>query len=257
VATIVAPSGSSPMRQAEVLGAVNDAAGETGVVVNAAGSMPGDLHKLWRARDPEGKGYHVEYGYSCMGYEIPGSIGIKLAAPGRRVITLIGDGSWLMLSSELATAVAEGIPLTVVLVDNQGYASIGALSRSLGAAGFGTHYRRQPNGMPAIDNAEGSGLEAPAERLPVDFAKLAEGLGARAVVAATVDELRAALAETADAQVPVVICVETDRYAGVPNYEGWWDVPVAETSERAEVDAALEAYLGGRGAQRIYLGGGS
>ena len=142
VADLVAPTDHRPLRQAEVIGAVNDAAGETGVVVNAAGAMPGDLHKLWRARDPDGKGYHVEYGYSCMGYEIPGSIGVKLAAPQRRVFTLIGDGSWLMLSSELATAVAQRIPLTVIVVDNHGYMSIGALSRSLGSAGFATHYRR-------------------------------------------------------------------------------------------------------------------
>ena len=170
VAALVAPTETSPLRQAEVIGAVNDAAGETGIVVNAAGAMPGDLHKLWRARDPAGKGYHVEYGYSCMGYEIPGSIGIKLAAPERRVFTLIGDGTWLMLSSELATAVAEGIPLTVILVDNQGYMSIGALSRSLGQAGFGTHFKWAVNGGPILDTADGDGLATPAERLPVDFA---------------------------------------------------------------------------------------
>jgi 3D-(3,5/4)-trihydroxycyclohexane-1,2-dione acylhydrolase (decyclizing) len=255
VATIVTPSQARPLRQAEVIGAVNDAAGETGVVVNAAGSMPGDLHKLWRARDPEGKGYHVEYGYSCMGYEIPGAIGIKLAAPERRVITLIGDGSWLMLCSELVTAVAERIPLTVVLVDNQGYASIGALSRSVGGAGFGTHYRRAPSEGPVLDNAEGNGLAAGAERLPVNFAALAEGLGARAIVAATLDELRVALAETAEADAPVVICVETDRYAGVPSYEGWWDVPVAEVSERPEVQAARDAYVEALRNQRMYLEG--
>ena len=255
VATIVSPSGASPLRQAEVIGAVNDAAGESGVVVNAAGSMPGDLHKLWRARDPEGKGYHVEYGYSCMGYEIPGAIGIKLAAPERRVITLIGDGSWLMLSSELVTAVAEGIALTVVLVDNHGYASIGALSRSVGGAGFGTHYRRATTGALVLDNPEGSGLAGEAEPLPVNYAALAEGLGARAIVAATLDELRAALADAADADAPVVICVETDRYAGVSNYEGWWDVPVAETSEHAAVQAARRTYVGALSSQRVYLEG--
>ncbi|HEV3054658.1 MAG TPA: 3D-(3,5/4)-trihydroxycyclohexane-1,2-dione acylhydrolase (decyclizing) [Solirubrobacteraceae bacterium] len=255
VAAVVAPSGASPVRQAEVIGAVNDAAGESGVVVSAAGSMPGDLHKLWRARDPDGKGYHVEYGYSCMGYEIPGSIGVKLAAPERRVITLIGDGSWLMLSSELATAVAERVPITVVLVDNQGYASIGALSRSVGGAGFGTIFERSLNGAPVLDNADGDGLAAPAERLPVDFAGAATALGARAIVAGTVDELRAALASAADADAPVVICVETDRYAGVPNYEGWWDVPVAEVSERPEVQAARERYVEGQAGQRLYLEG--
>src|SRR5439155_1044450 len=134
-----------------VIGAVNDAAGETGVVVCAAGSMPGDLHKLWRARDPDGKGYHVEYGYSCMGYDIPGGIGVKLAAPEREVYVMVGDGSYLMLPGDLVTAVAEGIKITVVLVDNHGYASIGALSRSLGSAGFGTHYRRPLNGSQPLD----------------------------------------------------------------------------------------------------------
>ena len=124
-----------------MIGAINDAAGETGVVVCAAGSAPGDLHKLWRARDPAGKGYHVEYGYSCMGYEIPGGMGVKLAAPEREVFVLVGDGSYLMLPGELVTAVAERIAIVIVLVDNHGYASIGALSRSVGSAGFGTHYR--------------------------------------------------------------------------------------------------------------------
>ena len=131
-----------PPPQAAIIGAINDAAGDTGVLVNAAGSAPGDLHKLWRARDPAGKTYHVEYGYSCMGYEIPGAIGVKLAAPDREVYVLIGDGSYLMLPGELVTAVAERIPLVIVLVDNHGYASIGSLSRSIGSAGYGTHYRR-------------------------------------------------------------------------------------------------------------------
>ena len=132
-------AGHTPLpSQAEVIGAVNAAAGPADVVVCAAGSMPGDLHKLWRARDP--KGYHVEYGYSCMGYEIPGGIGVKLAAPEREVFVMIGDGSYLMLPGELVTAVAEGVKLVVVLVQNHGYASIGALSRSVGSAGFGTRY---------------------------------------------------------------------------------------------------------------------
>src|SRR6185295_14919992 len=153
--------------QAAIIGAINDAAGETGVVVCAAGSAPGDLHKLWRARDPEGKGYHVEYGYSCMGYEIPGGMGVKLAAPEREVFVLVGDASYLMLPGELATAVAEGVKLTIVLVDNHGYASIGALSRSVGGAGFGTIYRA---GVPTDD----APLPDP---LPVDLAANAESLG--------------------------------------------------------------------------------
>ena len=144
-------AGHEPLpSQAEVIGAVNDAAGETGVVVCAAGSMPGDLHKLWRARDP--KGYHVEYGYSCMGYEIPGGMGVKLAAPEREVFVMIGDGSYLMLPGELPTAVAEGIKLVIVLVQNHGYASIGALSRSVGSGGFGTLYHSRANGSVPTDD---------------------------------------------------------------------------------------------------------
>ncbi len=253
VAELVAATDDLPLRQAQVIGAVNDAAGETGVVVNAAGAMPGDLHKLWRARDPQGKGYHVEYGYSCMGYEIPGSIGIKLAAPDRRVFCLIGDGTWLMLSSELATAVAERIALTVVLVDNQGYMSIGALSRSVGSAGFATHYKRSLNGGPVLDAADGGALAAPAERLPVDFAANAASLGAQVIRAETIAELRTALADSASSDGPVVICVEVDRYAGVPDYEGWWEVPVAEVSHDASVQAARQGYEAARAAQRIYL----
>ena len=214
---------------------------------------PGDLHKLWRARDPAGKGYHVEYGYSCMGYEIPGSIGITLAAPERRVFTLIGDGTWLMLSSELATAVAEGIALDGLLVDNQGYMSIGALSRSLGQAGFGTHFKLAADGGPLLDTADGAGLATPAERLPVDFAASAAGLGAEVIRAETIAQLRHALSDTAEADGPVVICVETDRYDGVPAFEGWWEVPVAEVSEDPHVQDARDTYTENRQAQRRYL----
>ena len=160
-ARLVAPREGAMAHQAAVIGAINDAAGETGVVVCAAGSAPGDLHKLWRARDPDGKGYHVEYGYSCMGYEIPGGMGVKLAAPERDVFVLVGDGSYLMMPGDLATAVAEGIAIVVVIVDNGGYASIGALSRSVGTAGFGTHYRRAENGGPPLDAADASGPAAP------------------------------------------------------------------------------------------------
>src|SRR6185436_5884926 len=136
-----------------------------------AGSAPGDLHKLWRARDPEGKGYHVEYGFSCMGYEIPGGMGVKLAAPEREVFVLVGDGSYLMLPGELVTAVAERIPVVIVLVDNHGYASIGALSRSVGSSGFGTHYRRGANGALPVDDAAGDALAQPADILPVDLGR--------------------------------------------------------------------------------------
>jgi 3D-(3,5/4)-trihydroxycyclohexane-1,2-dione acylhydrolase (decyclizing) len=239
-------AGHGPLpSQAEVIGAVNDAAGRDGVVVCAAGSMPGDLHKLWRARDP--KSYHVEYGYSCMGYEIPGGMGVKLADPERQVFVMIGDGSYLMLPGELATAVAERIRIVVVLVDNHGYASIGALSRSLGSAGFGTHYRMR-DGRQSLDDDD----PLP-ERLPIDLAANAESLGARVFRTRTIDELRAALAEARGASGPVVVHIEVDRYEGVPSYEGWWDVPVAEVSEDAGVRSAREEYERAREAQRQYL----
>jgi 3D-(3,5/4)-trihydroxycyclohexane-1,2-dione acylhydrolase (decyclizing) len=246
--------------QAQVIGAINDAAGETGVVVCAAGSAPGDLHKLWYARDPAGKGYHVEYGYSCMGYEIPGGIGVKLAAPEREVFVLVGDGSYLMLPGELVTAVAERIPIVIVLVDNHGYASIGALSRSVGSAGFGTHYRFAANGSLPVDDAAGAGLAQPAGShvLPVDLAANAESLGARVVRAKTIADLRAALAEAvgvggAGSIGPTVVCIETDRYAGVPGYDSWWDVPVAQTSEQDTVRAARQQYERDASAQRQFL----
>jgi 3D-(3,5/4)-trihydroxycyclohexane-1,2-dione acylhydrolase (decyclizing) len=206
--------------------------------------MPGDLHKLWRARDP--KSYHVEYGYSCMGYEMPGAMGVKLAAPERDVFAMVGDGSYLMLPGELATAVAERIPIVVVLVDNHGYASIGALSRSLGSAGFGTQYRSR-DGRQLLDDGSVT------EPLPIDLAANAESLGARLIRTRTIDELRAALDEARGAGGPVVVHIEVDRYEGVPSYDGWWDVPVAEVSEDADVRSARQEYERARRAQRQYL----
>jgi 3D-(3,5/4)-trihydroxycyclohexane-1,2-dione acylhydrolase (decyclizing) len=262
VARLVSTPGSELPSQAQVIGAINDAAGQTGVVVCAAGSAPGDLHKLWRARDPDGKGYHVEYGYSCMGYEIPGGMGVKLAAPEREVFVLIGDGSYLMLPGELVTAVAERIGIVIVLVDNHGYASIGALSRSVGGAGFGTHYRFAANGSLPVDDAAGAALAQPAgsDVLPVDLAANAESLGARVIRTSTIEDLRAALAEAtgeggAAANGPTVVCIETDRYAGVPGYDSWWDVPVAETSTQETVRAARAEYERNASAQRQFLRG--
>jgi 3D-(3,5/4)-trihydroxycyclohexane-1,2-dione acylhydrolase (decyclizing) len=248
---VIAPRDGDLPHQAAVIGAVNDAAGDRGVVVCAAGSMPGDLHKLWRARDA--KSYHVEYGFSCMGYEIPGGMGVKLAAPDREVFVMVGDGSYLMLPGDLVTAVAERIKLTIVLVDNHGYASIGALSRSLGSAGFGTHYRQQGNGAILEDAADGAGPAGPAEPLPIDLAANAESLGAHVIRARTVDDLRAALADAHRIDGPVVIHIEVDRYQGVPSYEGWWEVPVAEVSDDPRVRAAREEYEKARQAQRRYV----
>jgi len=232
--------------QSEVLGAVNDASAPTDVVVCAAGSMPGDLHKLWRTRDP--KGYHVEYGYSCMGYEIAGGLGVKLAAPEREVFVLVGDGSYLMLSSELVTAVQEGVKLTVVLVDSHGFNSIGALSRSVGLDGFGTQLRYAGNGAPVLD-----GDAAPPEQLPVDLAANAASLGVETVRVESVEALREALDAAKQATQTTVIVVEVDRYAGVPGYESWWDVPVAEVSERPAVQRARAEYEAARGAERRLL----
>ena len=248
VARVVSLDGdhARPPTQAQIIKEINDAAGKTGVIVNAAGSAPGDLHKLWRARDPAGKSYHVEYGYSCMGYEIPGGIGVKLAAPEREVYVLIGDGSYLMLPGELVTAVAQRVPLVIVLVDNHGYASIGGLSRSIGSSGFGTHYRFSDNGSVPLDPVS-------TEALPLDLAANAESLGARVVRASTVGELREALAGARGADGPVVVYIEADRYRGVPSYESWWDVPVAEVSEEETVRAARESYERAHAHQRQYL----
>jgi 3D-(3,5/4)-trihydroxycyclohexane-1,2-dione acylhydrolase (decyclizing) len=231
--------------QSEVIGAVNSFSEPTDVVVCAAGAMPGDLHKLWRTRDP--KGYHVEYGYSCMGYEIAGGLGVKLAAPDREVYVLVGDGSYLMLSSELVTSIQEGLKLTIVLVDNRGYNSIGALSRSLGTDGFGTLYRYRRNGSLGVDS------EASTDYLPVDLATNAESLGARVIRAGSVEELRAGLAAAKEETGTTVIAVEVDRYEGVPGYESWWDVAVSEVSEVPAVRAAREAYEAARENERSHL----
>jgi 3D-(3,5/4)-trihydroxycyclohexane-1,2-dione acylhydrolase (decyclizing) len=221
--------------QSEVIGAVNDASDPTDVVVCAAGSMPGDLHKLWRTRDP--KGYHVEYGYSCMGYEIAGGLGVKMAAPDREVYVLVGDGSYLMLSSEIVTSIQEGLKLTIVLVDNHGFSSIGSLSRSLGTDGFGTQYRYRRNGSLGLDSDT-----APAPVLPVDLAANAESLGAKVIRCASLEELRRGLEAAKGEDSTVVLAIEVDRYEGVPGYESWWDVPVAEVSEVDAVQVARAAY---------------
>jgi len=232
--------------QSEVIGAVNDAAGPRDVVVCAAGSMPGELHKLWRTRDP--KGYQVEYGYSCMGYEIAGALGVKLAAPDREVFSLVGDGSYLMMSSEIVTAVQEGIKLVIVLVDNHGFNSIGGLSRSLGTDGFGTQYRYRHQGSIGRDSEPDPGAV-----LPIDLAANAASLGATAVKVKTVAELRSALEEAKRANRISVICIEVDRYQGVPDYESWWDVPVAEVATVDAVKAARKGYEDSKKNERTYL----
>jgi 3D-(3,5/4)-trihydroxycyclohexane-1,2-dione acylhydrolase (decyclizing) len=216
--------------QGEVIGAVNRAADPRDVVVSAAGSLPGDLHKLWRAGDP--KSFHVEYGYSCMGYEVAGGLGVKLAAPDREVFVMVGDGSWLMMSSEIVTSLQEGARLIVVLVDNHGFASIGSLSQAVGSGGFGTRYRRREQGE----------VDLTGEVLRVDFAAHAESLGARAVRARTIADLDAALAEAREADRTTVVTIETDPSVPVGSFDSWWDVAVAEVSEQDPVRDARARY---------------
>src|SRR5215210_2808858 len=232
--------------QSEVIGAVNSFSDPEDVVVCAAGSMPGDLHKLWRTRDP--KGYHVEYGYSCMGYEISGGLGVKMAAPEREVYVMCGDGSYLMMNSEIVTSIQEGRKLTIVLVDNSGFSSIGALSRSVGSDGFGTHFRYRKRGSIGLDSEE-----APGEVLPVDLAKGAESLGAHVIRTRNITALNKALAAAKDVGRTVVIYVPVDRYEGVPDYDSFWDVPVSEVSEMESVAAARQEYAQNKKEERRYL----
>jgi 3D-(3,5/4)-trihydroxycyclohexane-1,2-dione acylhydrolase (decyclizing) len=228
--------------QSEVIGAVNEVAAPGDVVVCAAGSMPGDLHKLWRSRDP--KGYHVEYGYSCMGYEIAGGIGAAMADPGREVFVMVGDGSYLMMPGELVTAVQEHIKIIVVLVQNHGFASIGALSEGLGSQRFGTAYRYRDPGSGRLDGGQ----------LPVDLAANAQSLGATVLRARTVKELRAALEEAkTHRDGPVVVHIETDPLAPAPGSQAWWDVPVAEVSALDSTTRARAAYDENKPRQRPHL----
>jgi 3D-(3,5/4)-trihydroxycyclohexane-1,2-dione acylhydrolase (decyclizing) len=229
--------------QSEVIGVVNDVSDARDVVVCAAGSMPGDLHKLWRTRDP--KGYHVEYGYSCMGYEIAGGLGIRMACPDRDVFVMVGDGSYLMMAQELVTAVQEHLKIIVVLVQNHGFASIGELSDAVGAQRFGTWYRYR--------NAETGRLDGGI--LPVDLAANAESLGVRVLRAKTIDEFRPAVQEAkkSDADGPVMVHLETDPLVPAPSSESWWDVPVAEVAELSTTRDARRTYAENKSNQRLYL----
>jgi 3D-(3,5/4)-trihydroxycyclohexane-1,2-dione acylhydrolase (decyclizing) len=248
--------GHEHVSQGELIGAVNDGGREDAIMVCAAGSLPGDLHKLWRTRHP--KQYHLEYGYSCMGYEIAGGLGIKMAAPEREVYVLVGDGSFLMLSAEIITSIQEGYKLIIVLMDNRGYKSIGSLSRSLGTSGFGTRY---------VFPTEASDYQADGERrerlpgdemaevepLPVDLAMNARSLGANVIEADSYAGFTAALEQAHAADRTTVIYIRNDRYVGVPGYESWWDVPVSEVSEIDAVNAAREEWEEMRAKERYYL----
>src|SRR5216684_4392771 len=221
--------------QGELIGAVNELSSPEAIMVCAAGSLPGDLHKVWRGRHP--KNYHLEYGYSCMGYEIAGGLGIKMAAPERDVYVMVGDGSYLMMNSEIVTSIQENKKLVIVLFDNDGYKSIGSLSRSLGQDGFGTRYAYPSNGVLPGDTA-GAELRT----LPVDLAANARSLGAHVIECKTYADFVAALEAVQTVDHTSVIYIRNDRYMGVPDYESWWDVPVAETSEMPQVQRAYAAW---------------
>jgi 3D-(3,5/4)-trihydroxycyclohexane-1,2-dione acylhydrolase (decyclizing) len=218
-----------PISQGEVIGAVNHASRAEDIVVCAAGSLPGDLHKLWRTRQPNG--YHLEYGYSCMGYEIAGGLGVKMADPSREVYVMVGDGSFLMMASEITTSVQEGYKLNIVVLDNHGFSSIGGLSQAIGSYGFGTDYRNR---------TESGHLDG--DRVPIDFAALCQGYGARTIRARTREDLEIALEAMRHEKTTAAVVIEVDKEARVPGYESWWDVPMSEVSGLASIRAARAGY---------------
>jgi len=231
--------------QGELIGVVNELSEPDAVMINAAGSMPGDLHKLWRTR--HSKNFHLEYGYSCMGYEIAGGLGIKMAAPEREVIVMVGDGSYLMLCNEIVTSIQEGYKLTIVIMDNRGFNSIGGLSRSLGQDGFGTRYAYPVNNK-LPDDASGE-----VEALPVNLAMNARGLGAHVFECKSYDDFVKAFKESKKTDRTTVIYIQNDRYVGVPGYESWWDVPVAEVSEMESVQKARKEWEQKSKLERFYF----
>ena len=233
-------TGNLPVAQTEVVGVVNDFSEPRDVVICAAGSLPGDLHKLWRTRDP--KGFHLEYGYSTMGYEIAAGIGVKMACPDREIYVMVGDGNYLMMNNEIVTAIQEGIKFTIILLNNNGFASIGGLSESIGSERFGTNYRyRDPK----------TGLLS-GNILPVDFAQNARSLGAHVIESHDIPTLKSALIEAKKQQKTTVITIETSLTKGVPGY-AWWEVPIAEVSEIEPVKKARIKYEEKKKKQRYYL----
>ena len=233
-----------PLLQSRVIGLVNEASKPRDIVVCAAGSLPGDLHKLWKTSDP--RGYHLEYGYSCMGYEIAGGLGAKMADPSREVFVMVGDGSYQMMSAEIVTSLQEDYKLTIVLLDNLGFASIGGLSQSLGSGGFGTNYRRRNSRSGQLDG----------DRLELDFQANAASLGAITYRARSEEELVQALEDAAAQSRTTVIVVEVDKHQTVPGYESWWDVAVAEESTMETVQAARDNYERARLKERPFLSTG-
>ena len=221
---------SEVLGELPVIGLVNETVGGKATVVCAAGGMPGELLRLWRPEDP--KSYHMEYGFSCMGYEIPGGLGVKLAEPGREVVVMVGDGSYLMMNSEIVTAVGEGIKLTIVLVDNHGYQCILGLQRAVGVADFGNELRYRDQATKQLTGGY----------IPVDFVKHAESMGAHGIFARTADDLKKALNDARNADRVTVIVVPVDPEKRMPGMGTWWDVPVAEVSAEEKTRKTRENY---------------
>ncbi len=231
---------SQPACQAEVIDALNRFVGPKDVVVCAAGSLPGDLHKLWRCQDS--KSYHLEYGYSCMGYEIPAAIGIKMADSSRDVYAIIGDGNYLMMSQEIVTSIQEGVKIVVIVLDNHGFASIGGLSEGLGCERFGTRLRTRGN--------DGQ-LSGP--NVQIRFEENAASLGANAVRISRIEEMASALERAKKCDRTTVIVLETRLEGGLPSYETWWDVPICETSNLETIQRARQDYDQHRREERDFL----
>jgi 3D-(3,5/4)-trihydroxycyclohexane-1,2-dione acylhydrolase (decyclizing) len=214
----------------QVIGAVQRSATAATIVMGAAGTMPGELHKIWDAAQG---GYHMEYGFSCMGYEIAGALGIKMAQPTADVICMLGDGSYMMANSELATAVMMGVPFTVVLTDNRGFGCINRLQKGTGGAGFNNLLDDSYHVNPSH----------------IDFVAHAASMGAEAIKAGDIAELEAALAHAKGAKVPVVIVIDSDPWHTTEAGGSWWQVGVPEVSGRAEVSAARKKFEAERAAQ--------
>ena len=240
VDSIYEEKNDSPAFQGEVIGAVNSFMDPKDIVLCAAGSLPGDLHKLWRTQDP--KGFHLEYGYSCMGYEIAGGLGAKMARPDSEVYVMVGDGSYLMMSQEIVTAIQEKVKMTIILLNNDGYSSIGSLSNAVGSEGFGTYYRYRNEETNQLDGG----------KLPIDYTANAASMGAYVIKTKNVSELKEALNEAKSIDRTTVIYIDVDRKKGVPGFT-WWDVPIAQVSEKDAVKKSLETYTQNKKKQKYYL----
>jgi 3D-(3,5/4)-trihydroxycyclohexane-1,2-dione acylhydrolase (decyclizing) len=232
----------APPAQSEIIGALTTAAAPRDVMVSAAGGHPADLHKLWQTRTPNS--FHLEYGYSCMGYEIPAGIGVKLADPSREVYVIVGDGTYLLNPTELLTAIQENVKITIVVLDNRGFGCINGLSKAVGCGGFGTRFRERSTASGQLDG----------DFMQVDFVANARSLGADAVQVRTIPELAAAVEASKSNPRVNVIVIETTT-VNAPSYDAWWDCAVAEVSAIDDVERARKTYEERLKKERDYLSG--